>query len=124
TLINETQDDLMFDVGVLDDDAEQGIKVKEVEVSIVEVVTTVSDSDAVPTTAEVVTTVSAPTTTIDELNLAKTLIKIKAAKPKTIIAITTTATTVTTVVDTRPKAKGIVMQEPSENPLKHQQSIL
>ncbi|GKD41057.1 hypothetical protein Tco_1261264, partial [Tanacetum coccineum] len=63
TLINETQDDLVFDAGVLDDDAEQGIKVKEVEVSTAEVVTTVSDSDPVPTTIEVVTTVSALTTT-------------------------------------------------------------
>nr|GEV60662.1 hypothetical protein [Tanacetum cinerariifolium] len=40
----------------------------------------------------------------------KTLIEIKAAKPK---AITTAATTVT-ADGTRPKAKGIVMQEPKE----------
>ncbi|GKA46869.1 hypothetical protein Tco_0739752 [Tanacetum coccineum] len=55
-------------------------------------------------------------TTIDELTLAETLIKIKAVKPKTVTVVTTTATTVTTVVDTRPKAKGIFMQEPSEKP--------
>nr|GEZ74493.1 hypothetical protein [Tanacetum cinerariifolium] len=41
---------------------------------------------------------------------AQTLIEIKAAKPK---AITTAATTVT-ATGTRPKEKGIVMQEPSE----------
>ncbi|GJW14434.1 hypothetical protein Tco_0018567 [Tanacetum coccineum] len=41
---------------------------------------------------------------------AETLIEIKAAKPK---AVTTTATTTTTVV-TRPKARGVVVQEPSE----------
>ncbi|GKB14446.1 hypothetical protein Tco_0848369 [Tanacetum coccineum] len=57
-------------------------------------------------TAEV-TTVSAITTTVDELTMAQTLIEIKAAKPK---AITTTATTTTTTV-TRPKARGVVVQE-------------
>ncbi|GJY71531.1 hypothetical protein Tco_0475234 [Tanacetum coccineum] len=42
--------------------------------------------------------------------LRKTLIEIKAAKPK---AVTTAATTTTTTV-TRPKARGVVVQEPSE----------
>ncbi|GKA56527.1 uncharacterized mitochondrial protein-like protein [Tanacetum coccineum] len=51
---------------------------------------------------------NAPTTTIDELTLAQTLIKIKAAKPN---AITTAATT---TITTRPKARGVVVQEPSE----------
>ncbi|GJU89513.1 putative ribonuclease H-like domain-containing protein [Tanacetum coccineum] len=45
----------------------------------------------------------ATTTTVNELTLAQTLIKIKAAKPK---AVTTAVT--------RPKARGIVVQEPSE----------
>ncbi|GKA87810.1 ribonuclease H-like domain-containing protein, partial [Tanacetum coccineum] len=49
-----------------------------------------------------------PTTAIDEITLAQTLIEIKAAKPK---AVTTAATTTTT---TRPKARGVVVQEPSE----------
>ncbi|GJX96396.1 hypothetical protein Tco_0352194 [Tanacetum coccineum] len=93
TLINETQgrndDNLMFDTGVLD---EQEVKVEKV-VSIAEV-----------------TTASATTTTIDELTLAQTLIEIKAAKPK---AVTTAATTTTTAV-TRPKARGVVVQEPKE----------
>ncbi|GJZ89722.1 hypothetical protein Tco_0661504 [Tanacetum coccineum] len=43
-------------------------------------------------------------TTIEEITLAQTLIQIKAAKPK---VVTTTATT-------RPKARGVVVQEPSE----------
>ncbi|GJX50334.1 hypothetical protein Tco_0277179 [Tanacetum coccineum] len=55
-----------------------------------------------------ITTTSAPTTAIDEITLAQTLIEIKAAKPK---AVTTAATTTTT---TRPKARGVVVQEPSE----------
>nr|GEY87549.1 UBN2 domain-containing protein [Tanacetum cinerariifolium] len=51
-------------------------------------------------------------TTANESTLAQTLIEIKAAKPK---ALTTAATRIT-VVSTRPKEKGIIMQEPSETP--------
>ncbi|GJX96394.1 hypothetical protein Tco_0352192 [Tanacetum coccineum] len=65
--------------------------------------------EKVVSTAEV-TTASAITTTVDELTLAQTLIEIKAAKLKAVI---TAATTTTTVV-TRPKARGVVVQEPSE----------
>ncbi|GJZ68365.1 hypothetical protein Tco_0631605, partial [Tanacetum coccineum] len=76
------------------------------EVNVGDLVTT---ADEVVTTANVeVTTASAPTTTIDELTLAQTLIEIKAAKPK---AVTTAATITKT---TRPKARGVVVQEPSE----------
>ncbi|GJT50196.1 hypothetical protein Tco_0976353 [Tanacetum coccineum] len=93
TLIDETHgrndDNLLFDIGVLD---EQEVKVEKVV-----------------STAEV-TTASATTTTVDELTLAQTLIEIKAAKPK---AITTTTTTTTTAIS-RPKARGVVVQEPSE----------
>ncbi|GJU38400.1 putative ribonuclease H-like domain-containing protein [Tanacetum coccineum] len=63
--------------------------------------------DIVTTAGEVVTTT---TTTVDELTLAQTLIEIKAAKPK---AVTTAATTTTTAV-TKPKAIGVIVQEPSE----------
>ncbi|GKC43502.1 hypothetical protein Tco_1061224 [Tanacetum coccineum] len=84
----KNDNNLMFDTGVFDE--------KEVEV------------EKAVSTGEV-TTVSA-TTTVDELTLAQTLIEIKAAKPKT---ITTAATTTTTAV-TRPKARGFVVQEPSE----------
>ncbi|GKF13380.1 hypothetical protein Tco_0054842, partial [Tanacetum coccineum] len=45
-----------------------------------------------------------PTTTIDELTLAQTLIEIKVVKPK---AVTIAATTTT-----RPKDRGVVVQEP------------
>ncbi|GKG15486.1 hypothetical protein Tco_0357809, partial [Tanacetum coccineum] len=48
------------------------------------------------------------TAKIDELTLAQTLIEIKAAKPK---VVTNAATTTTT---SRPKGKGVVVQEPSE----------
>ncbi|GJZ05654.1 hypothetical protein Tco_0539447 [Tanacetum coccineum] len=93
TLVDEAQgrndDYLMFDTGVLDE--------QEVEV------------EKVVSTAEV-TTASATTTTVDELTLAQTLIEIKAAKPKAI----TTAATITTTSVTRPKARGVVCQEPKE----------
>ncbi|GJU33095.1 hypothetical protein Tco_1176684 [Tanacetum coccineum] len=107
TLVDETQemndDNLMFDTDVLE---EQEKDVAEKEVSVADPVTTAGE---VVTTANVeVTTVNAPTTTIDELTLAQTLIEIKAAKPK---AVTSSATTTTT---TRPKARGVVVQEPSE----------
>ncbi|GKE07672.1 hypothetical protein Tco_1399690, partial [Tanacetum coccineum] len=104
--------DLDGDEVIVDDTTskseEQSAKVTEVEVSTVDPVTTAGE---VVTTANVeVTTVSAPITTIDEMTLAQTLIEIKAAKPK---AITIAATTVTATV-TRPKAKGVVIQESNE----------
>ncbi|GJR98746.1 hypothetical protein Tco_0270920 [Tanacetum coccineum] len=107
TLVDETQeindDNLMFDTDVLE---EQEKDVAKKEVSVVDPVTTAGE---VVTTANVeVTTVNAPTTTIDELTLAQSLIEIKVAKPK---AVTSSATTTTT---TRPKARGVVVQEPSE----------
>ncbi|GKC68899.1 hypothetical protein Tco_1114782 [Tanacetum coccineum] len=63
---------------------------------------------------------SAAPTSIEEINLAQTLIQIKAAKPK---VVTTTATTKTT---TRPKARGVVVQEPSEfiTPQESQPSLI
>ncbi|GJV58061.1 hypothetical protein Tco_0987752 [Tanacetum coccineum] len=105
TLVDETQemndDNLMFDTNVLE---EQEKEVVEKEVSAADQVTTGGE---VVTTAniEVTTATNALTTTIDELTLAQTLIEIKAAKPK---AVTSAAITI------RPKARGVVVQEPSE----------
>ncbi|GJT84199.1 hypothetical protein Tco_1058541 [Tanacetum coccineum] len=61
-------------------------------------------------TAEVTIVSATITTTVDELTLAQTLIKIKEAKPKAVTA----AATITTTTITRPKARGVVVQEPSE----------
>nr|GEX09943.1 hypothetical protein [Tanacetum cinerariifolium] len=84
---------------------EHSEKVAEREVSTAgEVVTTID--------VEVSAALTTTTTTDDELTPAQTLIEIKAAKPK---AITTAAITVT-AVSTRPKEKGIIMQEPSKTP--------
>ncbi|GJR11087.1 hypothetical protein Tco_0793739 [Tanacetum coccineum] len=108
TLIDETQErydeEMLFDV---QDDLQGEEVVAEQEVAEKEV----SAADPVTTAGEVVTTASA-TTTVDELTLAQTLIEIKEAKPK---AVTTFATTITTVVaSTRPKAKGIVFHDQEE----------
>ncbi|GKF38678.1 hypothetical protein Tco_0118739 [Tanacetum coccineum] len=120
TLVDETQgrygDNLMFDTGVLDnkqDMVEKEVDMAEKDVSIADLVTTAGE---VVTTANVlvsiadVTTENTTTTTVDELTLAQTLIEIKAAKPK---AVTTAAIT-TTIAVTKPKARGVVVQEPSE----------
>ncbi|GKE14575.1 hypothetical protein Tco_1422152, partial [Tanacetum coccineum] len=66
-----------------------------------------STADEAVTTASVEG--SAAPTTIEEITLAQTLIQIKEAKPK---VINTAATTTTTT--TRPKARRVVVQEPSE----------
>ncbi|GKF99202.1 hypothetical protein Tco_0297985, partial [Tanacetum coccineum] len=65
--------------------------------------------EKVVSTAEV-TTASTTTTTVDKLTLDQTLNEIKVAKPK---AVTTTAT-ITTIAVTRPKVRGVMIQEPSE----------
>nr|GEZ54608.1 hypothetical protein [Tanacetum cinerariifolium] len=103
-------DEVVVDVSA-EEKEEQSEKVSKKEVST---------ADPVTTAGEVVTTVNVEvsaaltttTTTDDELTLAQTLIEIKAAKPK---ALTIVATTVT-AVSTRPKEKGIIMQEPSKTP--------
>ncbi|GJT95014.1 ribonuclease H-like domain-containing protein [Tanacetum coccineum] len=68
-------------------------------------------------------TIQCPTTTIDELTLAQTLIEIKEAKPKVVTSAATTTTT------TRPKARGVakdkgkeIMVEP-KRPLKKKDQV-
>ncbi|GJV57685.1 hypothetical protein Tco_1458690 [Tanacetum coccineum] len=90
-------------LGAQGDASKQGRKIADLDVDAEEV-----EVEKVVSTSEV-TTASATTTTINELTLAQTLIEIKAAKPK---AVTTTAATPTTTV-TRPKARGVVVQEPN-----------
>ncbi|GKD51336.1 hypothetical protein Tco_1280312 [Tanacetum coccineum] len=112
TLVNETQErqdeDLMFDTGILDGD-EMFVDATTGEKD--EQSTKIDDStagEAVTTAGEAVTTAGVTAAKIDELTLAQTLIEIKAAKPKVVITAATTTTT------TRPKARGVVVQEPSE----------
>ncbi|GKB33358.1 hypothetical protein Tco_0872759 [Tanacetum coccineum] len=102
SLVDDTQgrsdDAEMFDINDLHgdeinvdmpvgDNQEQSVKEREVDTSV--------EGSAAPTT-------------IKEITLAQTLIQIKAAKPK---VVTTAATTTTT---TRPKARGVVVHDPSE----------
>nr|GEW57530.1 hypothetical protein [Tanacetum cinerariifolium] len=86
---------------------EQSEKVTKKEVSTIDPVTTTGE---VVTTAdvEVSDALTTTTTTDDDVTVAQTLIEIKASKPK--------AATTVTVVSTRPKEKGFIMQEPSETP--------
>ncbi|GJU57318.1 putative ribonuclease H-like domain-containing protein [Tanacetum coccineum] len=101
TLVNETQErqdeDLMFDTRVLDSD-EMFVDATTGEKD--EQSTKIDDSTAGD---EGVTAAK-----IDELTLAQTLIEIKEAKPKVIITVATTTTTI------RTKARGVVVQEPKE----------
>nr|GEZ61119.1 hypothetical protein [Tanacetum cinerariifolium] len=120
---DENDDNLMFDVGALDDDK---VLVKTAKVVVDETVGEVSaDEPAVTTVSTPVTTtgvtISAAkpiiTTTIDfsevDMTLAKALVKLKTSKPKvvTTAVVLTTATTVLIAVS-RPYAKGITIQEP------------
>ncbi|GJV87840.1 retrovirus-related pol polyprotein from transposon TNT 1-94 [Tanacetum coccineum] len=116
SLVDETQerqnDDLMFDSGVLEDDVmhvEAKVDGKDDQSKKLDDSTASIDDS---TAGEAVTTAgigdSVVPTTNEEITLAQTLMQIKAAKPK---VVTTAATTATT---TRPKDKGVVVQEPSE----------
>ncbi|GJT63612.1 putative ribonuclease H-like domain-containing protein [Tanacetum coccineum] len=125
SLVNETQErqdeDLIFDTGVLDGDEmfvdattgekyEQSTKINDSTAG--EAVTTAGVEDSTAPTIQVSTAdigdEGVTAAKIDELTLAQTLIEIKAAKPKVVITAATTTTT------TRPKARGVVVQEPSE----------
>ncbi|GJY17630.1 hypothetical protein Tco_0389121 [Tanacetum coccineum] len=104
----------------LDADTEEQ-EVAEKQVSTDDPVTT--DVEVVTTANVRATTANAPTTTIDELTLAQTLIEIKAAKPKVVTSAATTTIT------TRPKARGVakdkgkaIMVEP-ERPLKKKDQV-
>nr|GEV78901.1 hypothetical protein [Tanacetum cinerariifolium] len=109
--------DLIGDEVVTDtttgENVEQGATVAVKEVSVVDPVTTASEvvttTSIEVSTIKVTTAATTPQISKDELTLAQTLIQIKAAKPK---AITTAATTTNAI--TRPKAIGVIVQEPSE----------
>ncbi|GKB85370.1 hypothetical protein Tco_0957642 [Tanacetum coccineum] len=107
-------DEDMFDTSVFNDEevfagqdmADQEVNVAEKEVSVVDPVTTAGEvvttasvdisTASVPITVSTATPTTPPTTTTeDDMTLAETLMEIKSAKPKAI---------------------GVVMQEPSEIP--------
>nr|GEY26804.1 ribonuclease H-like domain-containing protein [Tanacetum cinerariifolium] len=103
TLVDETAEDQrgfddqeMFDTWVLDNE-EVVVKkaVADKEVSAVEEVNAASITTPISVAATTTTAATTPTIFMDEITLAKALIEIKTS---------------------RPKAKGMVMQEPSETP--------
>ncbi|GKE50124.1 hypothetical protein Tco_1481382, partial [Tanacetum coccineum] len=102
------EDDVMHVEVKVDGKDEQSKKLDDSTAG--EAVTTASIDDS--TAGEAVTTASiddsAVPTTSEEITLAQTLIQIKAAKPKVVTAGAATTTT------TRPKDRGVVIQEPSE----------
>ncbi|GKE90909.1 hypothetical protein Tco_1572004 [Tanacetum coccineum] len=106
-------------LGAQEDASKQERKITDLDTDAEEV-----EVEKLVSTAEV-TTASA-TTTVDELTLAQTLIKIKVAKPKDV----TTAATITTNVVTRPKARGVAKDKGKskmvelEKPLKKKDQIL
>ncbi|GJY91586.1 putative ribonuclease H-like domain-containing protein [Tanacetum coccineum] len=85
--------------------AEKGVSTADLVTTTGKVVTT---ANVVVSTVEV-TTDNTTTTTVNELTLAQTLIEIKATKPK---AVTSAATTSISDV-TRPKARGVEVQDPN-----------
>ncbi|GJS38940.1 hypothetical protein Tco_0563983 [Tanacetum coccineum] len=89
-------------LGAQEDASKQGRKIADIDqdarVTLIDETQGRSDDNLMFDTA----------TIIDELTLAQTLMKIKAVKPKAV----TTATTTTT--NTRPNARGVVVQDPSE----------
>nr|GEU38475.1 ribonuclease H-like domain-containing protein [Tanacetum cinerariifolium] len=93
--VNDQDDTSMFDV-VKDLQGEEVVVEKEVvgkDVSVVKEVNVTSIATSV--TATTITAATTPTISMDEITFAKALIEIKTS---------------------RPKAKGIVMQDPSETP--------
>ncbi|GJT49354.1 hypothetical protein Tco_0975511 [Tanacetum coccineum] len=137
TLVNETHgrydDDLMFDIGVLDDEevfaghdmAEKEINVAEKEVSTADLVTTAGE---VVITASVEISTASPTETIitDDLTLAQTLIEIKSAKLKVkevVIGEQSESTTRTRPQQLPTKDKGKAIMEEPEKPTKRKDQI-
>ncbi|GJR41069.1 hypothetical protein Tco_1216753, partial [Tanacetum coccineum] len=127
SLVDETQrldDDLIFDTTadlggeeVVVKPTETGVSATlDVEVSATEpAVTTVSSlvtTDSVSITTAEPVSVAAKELTNNDITMAEALAELKTSKPKvvTTVPILNSATTVTT---TKPKAKGITIQEPS-----------
>nr|GEX25927.1 hypothetical protein [Tanacetum cinerariifolium] len=118
TLVDETakdrgrfDDQEMFDIGVLDD-----------EEVVVEKVIIVKEVDAAQDHVSAATTTTAKDLTVDDITLAKALEALKTSKPKIreiVVRVhkepSESTIIPTSIVDsTRPKEKGIVMEEPSE----------
>ncbi|GKB70856.1 hypothetical protein Tco_0932268 [Tanacetum coccineum] len=121
SLVGETQeiqdDDLIIDSEVLEVvempveakvNGKDGQSTKTDDSTAGEAVTTAGDDSAAGEVVTIAGDDSVVPITNEEITLAQTLIQIKAAKPKVVTTAVITATT------TRPKDKGVVVQEPSK----------
>nr|GEU29620.1 hypothetical protein [Tanacetum cinerariifolium] len=129
TLVDETAEDQgkfddqdMFDTSVLDDEEEVLFKedqdVQNVVEKVIEDITTAGIEETVSTAAPITIVDVTP----DELTMAQALVETKKLKPKGDKVVieqepeqretTTTTVTIPTPDSTRPKARGVVMQEP------------
>nr|GEV62620.1 retrovirus-related Pol polyprotein from transposon TNT 1-94 [Tanacetum cinerariifolium] len=91
--VNDINGDEVIVDATAGEEVEHSIKVAKKEVSIVDPVTTAGEVVTIAEDVEVTTVATTPQIYKDELTLAQTLIEIKAAKPK---------------------ARGVIVQEPSE----------
>nr|GEU80318.1 ribonuclease H-like domain, reverse transcriptase, RNA-dependent DNA polymerase [Tanacetum cinerariifolium] len=116
-------DEVIVDV-TAGENVEQSIKVAEKEVSTVDPVTTASEVVNTAEDVEVTTTATTPQISKDELTLAQTLINSKAAKPKARWVIvqepsefrTTSSSQPSQLPQAKDKGKGIIVEP--EKPLK------
>ncbi|GJT76731.1 hypothetical protein Tco_1043456 [Tanacetum coccineum] len=91
-------------LGDQEDASKQGRKINEIDQ---DAEVDMAEKDA--STEKEVSTADLVITVVDELTLAQTLIEIKVAKPK----VVTTAATTTIIAIAKPKARGVIVQEPS-----------
>nr|GEW46169.1 retrovirus-related Pol polyprotein from transposon TNT 1-94 [Tanacetum cinerariifolium] len=122
-------DEEMFDTSVFDDEEvfEKEVLLKEAQdvQNVVEKVIKDIITDGIEETLSTATPITTADVTPDEITMAQALIEIKKSKPKGNKVVieqepeqgattTTTAVTIPTPDSTRPKVRGVVMQEPSE----------
>ncbi|GJS15778.1 hypothetical protein Tco_0410250, partial [Tanacetum coccineum] len=130
TLVDESQgrhnDDLMFDIGVLnDEEVFAGQDIAEKEVSTADPVTTAGE--VVTTTNVEVSTASSTAATITnvELTLAQTLAELKSARLKTkgVVMQEPSESITTTIIPSKDKGKGIMVEEPLKMRKKDQDKV-
>nr|GEZ50219.1 hypothetical protein [Tanacetum cinerariifolium] len=136
TLVNDQDmfgvNDLIGDKVVMDATTSENVEQNvEKEVSTVDLVTTagevVTTAGIEVSTAEVTTTAITPQVSKDELTLAQTLIEIKAAKPKAkgvMIQEPSEFITTPTPQPSQPKDKGKAKMVKPERPLKKKEQIM
>nr|GEU39242.1 uncharacterized mitochondrial protein AtMg00810-like [Tanacetum cinerariifolium] len=127
--VNDLDGDEVIVDATAGEEVEQSIKVTKNEVSTVDPITTTGEVVTTAEDVEVTTAATTPQISKDELTLAQTLIKIKAAKPKAIGVIvqepskfrTTSSSQPSQLPHAKDKGKGIMVE--LEKPLKKKDQI-